>query len=167
MKKKIIIIFSIIAIGMYFLWTGYLWKFFSCSIAGSNPCAEYWTINTPESNLIKVIEALKKEHPELNPPYEPYSVSKKRDYWYDFIFYYADTNEEVQTWIRADNEFGSTTIALVAIFPHFDSLTPINEINYGDRKEINRDYDYFENKKQISKFENKIISLIQQKINGQ
>lgn len=166
MIKKTIIILLIIAIGSFFLWTGYLWKFFSCSIAGSDPCAEYWDLNTSESNLIKVIIETKKEHPELNPPYEPNSIPKKRDYWYDFIFHYSDTNEDVQTWVRGGNDSGMTTIALIAIFPHIDSLTPINEIHYGDRKEINRDYSYFENKKQISKFEDKIIALIRQKINN-
>jgi len=42
-------------------------------------------------------------------------------------------------------------------------LTPIREIKM-DRKEINRDYGYFENKKQISKFKNKILNLIREKI---
>jgi hypothetical protein len=162
--KKTIIILSILAIGIFFLWTGYLWKYFSCSIAGSDPCAEYWDINTSESNLIKAIVELKNEHPELNPPNEPNSIPKKRDYWYDFTFHYSDTNEDVQTWVRGSDGSNITTIAFIATFPHIDSLTPISEIHYGNRKEINRDYSYFENKKQISKFEHKIIDLIRQKI---
>ena len=165
MRKKPILILFFIVIGLFFLWTSYLWKFFSCGIAGSDPCAEYWTINTSESNLIKVIELIKKQHPELNPPNEPYSPPKKRSYWYDFTFYYSDTNEDVQTWIRESDDSNFTTIALVAMYQHIDSLTPISEINSNSRKEINRDFTYFQNKKQILKFENKIISLIQQKIN--
>ena len=165
MTKKTIIILIIIALGSFFLWTSYLWKFFSCGIAGSYPCVETWSLNVSEKNLIEIIDSLKKEHPELEPPNVTFPTSGRNGYWYDFIFYYADTNEEVQAWVRQNDDFNTTTIAIVALFPHVDSLTPINEIHYGDRKEINRDYSYFENKKQISKFEDKIITLIRQKIN--
>ncbi|MGZ3884330.1 MAG: hypothetical protein ACXVP0_06600 [Bacteroidia bacterium] len=163
--KKTILILLIIACGAYVLWTGYLWKLFSCSVAGSDPCAECRELIISEAKLIKVIDQVKKEHPELNPPYERYSTPEKRSYWYDFTFYYADTNEDVQTWIRGDSFV--TTMALVAIYPHVDSLTPIQDVHYGNRKEINRDYNYFQNKKQISKFENKILKLIRQKIDNQ
>lgn len=165
--KKAIIILLIITVGGFFLWTGYLWKFFSCSIAGSDPCVQTWTLNTSESNLIKVIEAVKKEHPELNPPYEHYATPEKRRYWYDFKFHYPDTNEDLQTWIRGTDQSNYTIIALVALYSHIDSLTPISKIDHSLRKEINRDYNYFENKKQISKFEEKIVTLLQEKIKTQ
>ena len=86
MRKKTIIILLIASVGLFFLWTGYLWKFFSCSIAGSDPCAEYWDLNISETNLVKVIEEVKKEHPEINPPFESYLTPKKRDYGMTFHF---------------------------------------------------------------------------------
>ena len=164
MRKRVIIIILVIAAGLFSLWIGYLWKFFSCDIAGSDPCAEHWILNTSESNLIKVINAVKKEHPELKPPYESIAIPEKRNYWYDFTFYYSDTNEDVQTWIRATEDSNFTAIALIAIYQHTDSLTPINEMNPFSRKEINRDYNYFSNKMAISKFKSKVLSLLRKKI---
>jgi len=162
MKKKILLLLLIV-IGLFFLWTTYIWKIFSCGFAGSYPCVETWSFDIREKDLIKIIKEIKKEHPELEPPNVSYPTSERYSYWYDFTFYYQDTNENVYTWIRENSDSATTTLALVAIATHIDSFTPIKEIKM-DRKEINRDYGYFDNKKEISKFKNKIISLIRQKI---
>ena len=164
MKRKYIYIILTTAIGLFVLWTGFLWKIFSCGIAGSYPCVKTWSLNVSESKPIEIINDLKKEHPELEPPNVPYPTSGRNSYWYDFTFYYEDTNENVQTWIRQNEDTTWTTIALVTISTHIDSLTPISEMSAMSTKEINRDYGYFQNKKEISKFESKILSLIRQKI---
>lgn len=164
MKKKLFIIICILIVGLFFLWTGFLWKIFSCGFAGSYPCVETWNLRIKENKLIEIIKEVKKEHPELEPPNVSYPTFERHEYWYDFTFYYEDTKEDVYTWIRQSSDTSFTTLAFVAIATHIDSLTPISEIN-NNRKEINRDFGYFANKKEISKFKNKILILIRQKIN--
>jgi hypothetical protein len=163
LTKKTIIILSLIVIGLFFIWTGFLWKTFSCGFAGSYPCVETWSLNIKEKDLIELIKEIKKEHPELEPPNVSYATSVRNSYWYNITFYYPDTKENVYTWTRPNNDSTFTTLAFVAIATHIDSLTPIKEINM-DRKEINRDYNYFANKREIWKFENKILDLIETKI---
>jgi hypothetical protein len=72
-------------------------------------------------------------------------------------------NEDVYTWTRSNADSVSTTFAFVAIATHVDSSTPEKDVKM-DRREINNDFGYFENRKQINKFENKIVKLIEQKI---
>lgn len=184
MKRKTIIILLIVAVGLFFLWTGFLWRVFSCGFAGSYPCAETWSLNVPEKELIEIIKEIKKEHPEFQPPGDTALTDGRRknwdstelvrpvdwslmppqySYWYDITFYYLDTKENVYTWTRSNDDSSFTTFALVALATHIDSLTPINEMKM-DRKEINRDYGYFANRKEIVKFESQIVDLIRQKI---
>jgi len=163
MRKKLLIIILVSIIGLFFLWVGFLWKIFSCDIAGSFPCVETWNLNIKEGDLIEIIKEIKKEHPELEPPNVSSPTSGRHEYWYDVDFYYADTKEDVQAWTRPCSDSSMTTLAFVAIFSHFDSLTPVNEIK-SDRREINRDFGYFENRREIGKFRNRILKLIEQKI---
>lgn len=166
MTKKTIIISSLIVIGLFFIWTGFLWKIFSCGVAGSYPCVETWSLKINEKDLIELIEEIKKEHPELEPPNVSYPTAERNSYWYNITFYYQDTKENVHTWTRPNDDTTYTTLAFVGISSHTDSLTPANEIksyNY----EINRDFSYFANKREIWKFENKILDLIEAKINEQ
>ncbi len=154
----------LIVSGLFFIWTGYLWKVFSCGFAGSYPCVETWSLHINETNLIEIIKEIKKEHPELQPPGDKELTDGRNSYWYDITFYYPDTKKNVYTWTRPNDDTTYTTIAFVAIATHIDSLTPIKEIKM-DRQEINRDFGYFANKKEISKFESRILDLIETKIN--
>lgn len=184
MKRKTIIILLVVSVGLFFLWTGYLWRWFSCGIAGSYPCVETWSLNAPENELIEIIKEVKREHPELQPPgdtaltrgriknwdstelVQPVNwdlMSPQYSYWYYITFHYSDTNEDVYTWIRETDNPSYTILALDGLSTHIDSLTPISEIKM-DRKDINRDYGYFANRREISKFENKIVDLIKEKI---
>jgi hypothetical protein len=151
----------LVAIGSFFLWTSYLWKIFSSGYAGSYPHVETWSFNLKERDLIKIIEEIKNEHPELKEPNS--SADERFKYWYKIGFYYRDTNEDVYTWTRSNADSVSTTFAFVAIATHVDSSTPEKDVKM-DRREINNDFGYFENRKQINKFENKIVKLIEQKI---
>lgn len=162
MKKTIVIVASCLIV-MFFLWTTFLWKIFKSNIAGSYAHAETWSFKVREEDLIKAIKEIKKEHPELEPPNVSYPTSGKHDYWYNFTFYYNDTDENVYAWTRANEDPEYTTFAFIAIATHIDSLTSIKNIN-PYTKEINEDFGYFENKAQIKKFENKILHLIEEKV---
>lgn len=162
--KKIIFILCLLVVGFFFLWTSYLWKIFSSSIAGSYTHVQTWTFKVKESELIKIINEIKKEHPELEPPNVTYPTSGRNGYWYDFLFYYSDTKQDIQTWTRPERDSLSTTFAFVAVFPHIDATTQLKDMKM-DRREINHDFDYWENRREIKKFENTIVKLIEQKIN--
>jgi len=216
MKRKYIYIILIIAIGLFILWTGFLWKIFSCGIAGSYACVETWTLNAKESEVIAAIKELKKENPSLQPPDQTELTFKRdtgynwntcvmieykkklktdsttplpehnyqnsyTDYWLYIDFYYPDTKEIVYTWTRPDFDSSMTTFAFVGISSYkikprpttdslliklgLDSSQAVDENNENnDFKEINRDYGYFANKRQIWKFENRIVDPIRQKI---
>ncbi|HEY0029779.1 MAG TPA: hypothetical protein VGC65_03385 [Bacteroidia bacterium] len=182
--KRPIFILLLIALSLFFLWTGYLWKFFSSGFAGSYPAVETWSLPVSEEKLIEIIKQIKTEHPELQPPLDTEQttgrtknwdstelvqpvdwslMSPQYSYWYFITFYYSDTNENVYTWIRPNNDTTSTTIALIALATHIDSLTPIHEIKT-DYKSINKDYGYFANRREISKFKDEILELIEEKI---
>ena len=163
MKKRTFFIISISVVGIFIFWTGYLWKKFSCGIAGSFVCAETWQLKIPEKDLIEIIKEIKIEHPDLEPPNAAYPTSGRHEYWYDNLFHYKETNEDIHTWTRQSSDPAFTTIALISISTHIDSLTPISEIK-SDRREINRDLSWYANKKEIWRFENRILDLINQKI---
>ena len=52
---------------------------------------------------------------------------------------------------------------LVSIATHNYENTPDSKLKL-DGKEINRDFEYFENNREIKKFENRIVKLIEEKI---
>lgn len=162
--KKVILIVCLIAVGFFFLWTGYLWKILSSSIAGSYTHVETWTFRIKEGELIKVINEIKKEHPELEPPDATYPTAERNDYWYECTFYYRDTNQNVYTWTRPENDSSFTTFAFVAVAPHIDATTSLEDIQLG-RREINSDFNYWENRREIKKFETTIVKLIEEKVN--
>jgi hypothetical protein len=163
MLKKIIIFSLLLAIIVCLFWFGYFWKVSKSRIAGVYTHAETWCLKITERDLIAALNKLKHEYKELEPPNVSYPTSGKADYGYDFIFYYADTDENVQVFVKRNSDPLYTTLGLVAITSHIDSLTPIDAIR-SERHEINCDYNYFENKMQISKFENKVIKPLQEKI---
>lgn len=147
----------------FFLWTKVLWKTFACNVAGSYECVQTWNFKVTETNLIKIIQEIKNEHPELKVPNDVDPSFERYEYWCKFTFYYKDTNQDIFTWSRPNEDSLYTTFALIAVSTHIDSLTPYDKIIL-DRKEINRDYEYFENRKEIEKFEGRIINLIEEKI---
>jgi hypothetical protein len=162
-KNKTIIIFICILIGLFFLWTNFLWKITKSRFAGSYPCAETWNFKIKEDSLIKIIEKIKKEHPELEPPNASYPTSGQEDFGYDFIFYYNDTNEDVFTLLKPMEDSSSSILLFIALASHIDSLTPIQNIKM-DQRRINQDFGYFENRREIKKFNAKIVNLIREKL---
>ena len=164
--KKTIVILSVLSIGsvaLFFLWTKILWKPFKSNHAGSYEYAETWKFNVKESALIKIIQEIKNEHPELEVPNYGLPTEIRHEYWYNIVFYYDDTNQNVYTWTRPNANSSNTTFALVSIAHHNNKNAPSDSMKL-DSREINRDFEYFENKREIKKFQEKIIKLIQEKI---
>ncbi len=166
MKRIVLIIIISIFIALIivlFIWPGFVTNAYKMSGAGSYPNVETWSFDVEESELIEIIEKIKNTHPELKEPNST-STDERHRYWYKITFYYSDTNEDVYTWTRPNEDGVSTTFALVAIASHIDAKTPVKDIKL-DRKEINSDFGYWENRREIKKFENTIVKLIEQKIN--
>ncbi|WP_291123504.1 hypothetical protein, partial [Flavobacterium sp. UBA6046] len=105
-----------------------------------------------EEVLIKAVEKFKSDNPKYTlPNQERFTDGKrnKKDHWYHIWFYYPDRNMIVKSWIRGNK------IAFVGIGSGMDLS------NY---KEINKDFDYSENKKEKKKFEEQILNKIMEKL---
>lgn len=161
--KKVLIISGVTICVFCIMWIGFLWKVSKSRFSGSYPNAETWSLKINQDDLVRVINEIKKEHPELEPPNAGYPTSGQNVYWYNFIFYYDDTKENVYTWIRGNEDSTYTTLAFVGIASHIDSLTAINEFKMY-QKDINKDFGYFKNRAQIEKFQDRILKLIELKI---
>lgn len=123
--------------------------------AGSYPFVEYWDFKVTEPELIEIIEEVKMENPQLQPPGNTSLTTGRHSYWFYINFYYSDTKEVVHTWTRPDFDSTKTTLALVS-FSEID--------NPQERKLINRDFWYVANKMEISKFERLILERIKEKV---
>ncbi len=148
----------------FFLWTMYLWKFFKSNHVGSYPTAKTWSIPAKEDEVIRIINELKKEHPELDPPNNATPNHRTVRYWYLEIFHYEDTDEDIEIYLRPTQDSLYTILGFTSVMPHMDTLTPAEKLNYTSNKDINKDYGYFENKSQIKKFEEQILHPIMEKI---
>ena len=148
LKKGIIIataVFVILFIGEEFV------RRVLGGLAGSYPFAESWNIAAKESDVIKAIESLKSDNPNLKPPKDS---SFRYSYWYYADFYYLDTRQTVHAWTRpGTNEF-TTDLAFVSIS---------NSYNKED-KLINKDFWYLANRREINKFKRLIVDKLEQKL---
>lgn len=118
--------------------------------AGSYPFVESWELYAREVDVIKAIEAVKKESPDLVPLND---TSYRYSYWYDNDFYYTDTKELVRTWTRENLDSTTTTFAFVGLLK-FDE----------EERLINRDFWYLANKLEIGKFKKIILEKIKSKL---
>jgi len=162
--KKWAFILSAIAFICFFIWTTYLWRFFKSNFAGSYPTTENWTIPAEQSKIIKAIYDLKKEHPELEPPNERFASHRTERYWYLEKFHYGNTNEDIEIYLRPTVDNSYTVLGFVSVMPHQDTLTPPEQVNYCCSKDINKDFSYFENRRQIRKFEQTILNPLMEKM---
>ena len=163
---KVILIFVLIYISIiltHFIYINGAWKFFKSSFAGGYPYAESWDFNINEQKLVQIIKSLKKEKPQLFIPYECCPDTVKSSYWYYFTFYNKTDNKELHVRLRGNTVI--TTLYFDSIIAYCDSLTPPKDIQYVG-KEINHDFDYYENKAEIKKFEENILKPIQHKIDS-
>jgi len=122
--------------------------------AGSYPFAETWEMYAREDKVIQAIKAVKEENAYLKPPEDS---SYRNEYWYFIDFYYRDTKQVIKTWVRADADSATTTLAFVFLS---------DPANKEEDKFINRDYWYFANRREINKFEKQILEKIENKLYG-
>jgi hypothetical protein len=163
--KKVILYFTSFAIVAFFLWTTYLWKFFKSNFAGSYPYAETWSIHANQNDVIKAIRDLKRIHPDLDPINKPSPNYRTVRYWYLENFHYRDTDEDIEVYLRPTEDSFYTIVGLTMIGPHQDTLTPIEKQSCCSDKEINKDFGYFEDRRQIRRFEEKILVPLTEKLN--
>jgi hypothetical protein len=160
-----VILLFIAILPLYFIWTKGAWKLFKSNYAGSYVYAETWSLNIKEQKLIQIIRELKNEKPQLFPPYECCPDTTRHSYWYHFTFYNKIENQELHIRVRGNENPNFTTIYFVSTIAYSDSLTPPKDIEYVE-KQINHDFDYYENKAEIKKFEENILKPIQHKIDS-
>jgi hypothetical protein len=119
-------------------------------LAGSYPFVESWNIVAKEEDVIKAIQELKDENPNLRPPND---TSFRSSYWFYVDFYYPDTKQIVHTWTRPGiNEF-TTDLAFISL-----SNSGKNE----EAKLINKDFWYWSNRQEINKFKTQIVNKLEQ-----
>ena len=117
--------------------------------AGSYPFVESWNIAAKEDDVIKAIQELKNENPNLTPQND---TSFRSSYWYYVEFYYSDTKQIVHAWTRPGRNQFTTDLAFV-------SLSGANK-NEED-KLINKDFWYWSNRQEINKFKTKIVDRLE------
>jgi len=164
MRKFVLVLIGVI-ITAFLIWTTYLWKFFKSSFAGSYPTSETWVIPKKQEEVIRAIIELIKEYPELEPPNKRVSSYRTYRYWYLENFHYSDTDEDVEIYLRPTQDSSNTLFGFTTVKQHVDSFTQFNKLVFVPNKDINRDYGYFENKRQIKKFKEKILKPIILKLN--
>lgn len=118
--------------------------------AGSYPFVESWNIAAKEEDVIKAIDELKGENPNLRPQHD---TSFRCSYWFYVDFYYSDTKQTVHAWTRPGRNEFTTDFAFVSI-----SDPGKNDQN----KLINKDFWYWANRQEINKFKNQIVDKLEQ-----
>lgn len=126
--------------------------------AGSYPFAQSWEFKITEDNLIDIIKDIKTDYPELQVPNDTSLTSGKSSYWHFIDFYDIEKNEIISTWVReSDESIPSTSFALVSYTTTKDSMK-------SERKLINKDYWFLENKNRIKSFEKLIVDKVNMRI---
>ncbi len=130
---------------------------------GSYPRAEKYTFSIPEDSLIRIIEEVKKESPELNldtsvkvPNGGNFELEDgRKSYWYSIYFFYSDKQEIIHTWTRPiDNN--STTFAFVGIN---------SGLTLGNWRTVNSSFWWWQSDSDIEEFERRILTKITKKTN--
>jgi hypothetical protein len=159
MIRKKLVLFSIgFAIIIFAFWITCFWKFFKGG-PGSYSTAERWIVPKKQEEIIRAIMELKQEHPELELPNEQIPSYRVDRYWYFENFYYSDTKEKVEIYLRPTYDSSYTLLGFTAVKQYVD-----DKFIYVSIKYINEDYGYFENKRQIKKFKEKILKPIVRKL---
>jgi hypothetical protein len=133
----------------------------ACDFApGSYPYAEKYELNYSEEQVKAAIAKFKREEPQYLVPKVTINnkgswdltdgQSKEPSHWYGVYFYYKSENKILFTWIRPAGK-NKTTLAFVSI----------NEgLNLPNWKRINKDFGFFENRRQKKDFEERILDKI-------
>lgn len=123
--------------------------------AGSYPYAEIYNFKHSETEVKKALNKFKSLHPEYKVPNSVGGIqladhqTENPSFWYISYFYFKDENEVIYTFTR-ENGKSETIFGLVGV----EKI----ETNYW--KNINDDFTYNENRKQIEKFEKRIFKVL-------
>ena len=121
-------------------------------LAGSYPFVEAWNISAKEEDVIKAIQELKNENPNLRPNND---TSYRDSYWYHEDFYYHDTKQTVHAWTRPGRNEFTTDLAFVSLS---SSDTTV------EAKLINKDFWFLANRREINKFKSLVVDRLEKKL---
>lgn len=151
MRKTILIVIVLGVVTFLFFKIGNMFA------PGSYSYSEKYELDVDENILIEAIDNFKEENTKYSLPEQIQLKDGRRDssdYWYHIYFYYPEENQIVKSWVR-QKEKGKVTFAFVGI----------NEgQNLGNWRMINKDFSKSENREQISKFEERILKRIKEKM---
>ncbi len=118
------------------------------------PFAEKWEIAAPLDSVKSAIVNLKNSDPALFPTQALLQFEIDHTGYYSKVdFFYEDSGEVVRTFLRG-RKSGETTLTLVEF----------EKRDKGETKKMNKDFNYFENRKEIKKFERLIYDKIKEKL---
>ena len=124
--------------------------------AGSYPYAEIYIINKPESVVIDKIIKLKEDNPNYKVPKlqwvgkEVELLDGKNSHWYYFYFYFKNTDQIIEFWIRKGDQPNETKIGLFSVSKGLKGITCL----------VNKDLSKEENEKLKEIFKENIINKI-------
>jgi len=146
MFKKI----SVIALSLILIIIGYeLIRRNVGGFGGAYPFAETWTVNKSEKEIEYNLNKLHKKNPEAFLDANNLILQVDRTgYWKKIDFFYADRNEIVQVLIREFDNY--TSISLVSF---------VNKSS-GETRLMNKDFTWFENRKEKEIFESRILKYL-------
>ena len=157
-KKNYFIMAIIITIIGWVIWYGLNFK------PGSYPYREEYELNYSQEEVKNAIKKFKQEHPEYIVPKVTINNQECLDlvdepmneptYWHIFYFYYRDENKIIFTFTYPVGK-NKTIFAFVSVN---------NGLNLGSWKDINKDFNYYENKEEKKKFEEQILNKIKEKL---
>jgi len=142
--KKILITIGIITIGLFCFY-----QFARMFGAGSYPYAEYYELNYPEDTVLKAIEKIKEENPNIAGG-SSYEDTDTTDYWHHL--YFSLDHYIILTWTRPSSPT-TTSFAFVSRLGENSTW-----------KDINDDFGYFENRRIKKSFNENIFKKLQAKL---
>jgi hypothetical protein len=146
-----------------FIWIGVLvlgiflfYKLATMFAPGSYAFSETYVFKVSEKELIRAIDEFRNENPQYYVPFDVTSIEGRHgdlDYWYHFYFYYHDENQILHCWVRGGTK--QTTFAFVGVN---------DGLSFGHWKTVNDDFGFFENRKVIKQFEERILNHIKEQV---
>ena len=139
--------------------------FISCNLVpGSYPYAKEYNIDVGEPVFISAIEKFLNKNPKYQiPPHIKLHNGRKNinDHWYFIHFYYPETKQILKCWTRPAVPMELEEIGVIESLKSTFAFISVNdELDIGNWKRINKDFEDDENEKQIQHFEERILNKI-------
>lgn len=119
------------------------------------PTVGIWKLEATEKELIEIGREINKEHQSMNHPLLDVYIKSKRPEHLGFHFYYPDTKEIVSLCITPTNNSSIKSLEFISLTDSNDKLIPIR---------LDGDLNFLEIYLHINKFENRVIDVIEQKL---